>query len=31
MSDTPVLYGFDGSTYVRTVRTILAKKSIAYD
>lgn len=31
MSDTPTLYGFDGSTYVRTVRTILAKKGIAYD
>lgn len=30
MTDTPVLYGFDGSTYVRTVRTILAKKKIAY-
>lgn len=31
MADTPVLYGFDGSTYVRTVRTILAKKGIAYE
>lgn len=31
MADTPVLYGFNGSTYVRTVRTILAKKAIAYD
>ena len=31
MADTPVLYGFNGSTYVRTVRTVLAKKSIAYD
>ena len=31
MADTPVLYGFDGSTYVRTVRAILAKKGIAYD
>jgi glutathione S-transferase len=31
MADTPVLYGFNGSTYVRTVRTILAKKGIAYD
>ena len=31
MADTPVLYGFDGSTYVRTVRTILAKKNIPYD
>lgn len=25
------LYGFDGSTYVRTVRAILARKDIAYD
>ncbi|MFC7706167.1 glutathione S-transferase family protein [Plastorhodobacter daqingensis] len=25
------LYGFDGSTYVRTIRCILARKSIAYD
>lgn len=31
MSKTPVLYGFDGSTYVRTVRTILAKKAVAYE
>jgi glutathione S-transferase len=31
MADTPVLYGFNGSTYVRTVRTVLAKKSIHYD
>lgn len=31
MTDTPVLYGFDGSTYVRTVRIILAKKKIVYD
>ena len=31
MADTPVLYGFNGSTYVRTVRTILAKKNIAYE
>ena len=31
MADTPVLYGFNGSTYVRTVRTILAKKGIAYE
>jgi glutathione S-transferase len=31
MADTPVLYGFDGSTYVRTVRIILAKKRIAYE
>ena len=25
------LYGFDGSTYVRTIRCILARKGIAYD
>ena len=25
------LYGFDGSTYVRTVRCLLARKGIAYD
>jgi glutathione S-transferase len=31
MADIPVLYGFNGSTYVRTVRTILAKKNIAYE
>jgi glutathione S-transferase len=31
MPDTPVLYGFNGSTYVRTVRTVLAKKNIAYE
>ncbi len=31
MADKPTLYGFDGSTYVRTVRTILAKKGIAYE
>ena len=30
MSDTVTLYGFDGSTYVRTVRIMLAKKGIAY-
>jgi glutathione S-transferase len=30
MSDT-TLYGFDGSTYVRTVRCVLARKGIAYD
>lgn len=27
----PTLYGFDGSTYVRTVRTLLAEKSAEYD
>lgn len=31
MSDKPVLYGFDGSTYVRTVRMVLADKRIDYD
>jgi glutathione S-transferase len=31
MTDTPVLYGFDGSTYVRTVRMVLADNDIAYD
>ena len=31
MTDTPTLYGFDGSTYVRTVRIVLARKGIAYD
>lgn len=30
MSDTVTLYGFDGSTFVRTVRIVLAKKGIAY-
>jgi glutathione S-transferase len=27
----PVLFGFDGSTYVRTVRTLLHEKSVEYD
>ncbi|SEM39052.1 glutathione S-transferase [Roseovarius tolerans] len=31
MADKPVLYGFDGSTYVRTVRMVLADKGIDYD
>ncbi len=31
MPDKPVLYGFDGSTYVRTVRMILAEKGVDYD
>lgn len=31
MSDKPTLYGFDGSTYVRTVRALMAEKGIAYD
>lgn len=31
MSDKPVLYGFDGSTYVRSVRTVLHAKGVDYD
>jgi len=31
LSDKPVLYGFDGSTYVRTVRMVIADKGVAYD
>lgn len=31
MSDKPVLYGFDGSTYVRTARMVLADKGVEYD
>ncbi|SEM13270.1 glutathione S-transferase [Roseovarius azorensis] len=31
MVGKPVLYGFDGSTYVRTVRMVLADKGIEYD
>lgn len=31
MSERPVLYGFDGSTYVRTVRMLLADKGIEYE
>jgi glutathione S-transferase len=31
MTDQPVLWGFDGSTYVRTVRMVLADKRIGYD
>ncbi len=31
MSEKPTLYGFDGSTYVRTVRMVLADKGVAYD
>lgn len=27
----PILYGFNGSTYVRTVRMLLDEKSVAYD
>lgn len=29
--DRPTLYGFDGSTYVRTVRMALAAKGVAYE
>ncbi|MGF1552594.1 MAG: glutathione S-transferase family protein [Paracoccaceae bacterium] len=31
MADKPVLYGFNGSTYVRTVRMVLADKGVDYD
>lgn len=31
MSEKPILYGFDGSTYVRTVRMLMAEKGIDYD
>ena len=31
MSDKPKIYGFDGSTYVRTVKMLLADKGAAYD
>ncbi|MEQ8354252.1 MAG: glutathione S-transferase family protein [Kiloniellaceae bacterium] len=31
MPDKPILYGFDGSTYVRTVRMVLADKGADYD
>lgn len=31
MADKPVLYGFDGSTYVRTVRMFLMENGIEYD
>ena len=31
MADKPTLYGFDGSTYVRTVRMVLADKGVDYD
>ncbi|WP_135504454.1 glutathione S-transferase family protein [Roseovarius aestuariivivens] len=31
MADKPVLYGFDGSTYVRTVRMVLKDNGIDYD
>ena len=31
MAEKPVLYGFDGSTYVRAVRTLMQAKGMAYD
>lgn len=31
MADKPTLYGFDGSTYVRTVRIVMRLKGIDYD
>lgn len=31
MSNKPTLYGFDGSTYVRTVRMVMADKGADYD
>ncbi len=31
MTTKPVLYGFDGSTYVRTVKMILAEKGLDYE
>lgn len=31
MPAKPILYGFDGSTYVRTVRMVMADKGIEYD
>ncbi len=31
MSEKPILYGFDGSTFVRTARMVLADKGISYD
>lgn len=31
MADKPVLYGFNGSTYVRTVRMVLADKGVEYE
>ena len=31
MSDKLTVYGFDGSTYVRTVRMVLAEKGASYD
>ena len=31
MTDKPILYGFDGSTYVRTVRMVLTGKGVEYE
>jgi len=31
MNDKPILYGFDGSTYVRTVRMVLKEKGVEYE
>ena len=31
MAEKPVLYGFDGSTYVRAVRTVMHAKGIGYE
>jgi glutathione S-transferase len=31
MTDKPILYGFDGSTYVRTVRMVLMNKGVDYE
>lgn len=31
MAEKPVLYGFDASTYVRSVRMLLAAKGVVYD
>ena len=31
MTDKPILYGFDGSTYVRTVRMVLMEKAVDYE
>lgn len=31
MSVKPILYGFDGSTYVRTVRMVLMEKAVDYE
>ena len=31
MAVKPILYGFDGSTYVRTVRMVLMEKGVEYE